>query len=156
MSFSITPCKSLSTSDIYKLLSKDEYAKKDFKNVLPYDCLPPRPQYPSSYVINTDPAGEKGEHWLALYYDKNGECTFFDSFGKSPEYFGLDKYIKRTSTRFEYNNRQIQSLFSTACGYYCIYFILLKSRNFCLNDIQNLFSRNNFNMNDYLITNIYE
>ena len=64
-------------------MSKDEYAKKDFKNVLPYDCLPPRPQYPSSYVIYTDPAGEKGEHWLALYYDKNGECTFFDSFGKN-------------------------------------------------------------------------
>ena len=81
MSFSITPCKSLSTSDIYKLLSKDEYAKKDFKSVLPYDCLPPRPQYPSSYGIYTDSAGEKGEHWLALYYDKNGECTFFDSFG---------------------------------------------------------------------------
>ena len=79
MSFLIKPCKSLSTSDIYKLLSKDEYAKKDFKNVLPYDCLSPRPQY----------------------------------------------------------SRQIQSLFSTACGYYSIYFILLKSRNFCLNDIQN-------------------
>ena len=156
MSFTITQSKSLNTNEIYKILFKDEFAKKDFKKVVPFDCLPNHPDYPSSFVVNTDPRGQKGEHWLALYYDEKGVCTFFDSFGNNPNYFGLDKYIQRTSTKYEYNNMQIQSLFSNTCGYYCIYFILLKSRGYNLIDIQNLFSKTNFNMNDYLITKIYK
>ena len=136
MSFSITQSKSLYTDEIYKILRKDEYANSDFKKVVPFDCLPNRPDYPSSFVVNTDPKNKKGEHWLALYYDKGGMCTFFDSFGNSPTFFGLDKYIERTSTRFEFNNKQIQSALSNTCGYYCIYVILLKSRGFNLNEIQ--------------------
>ena len=88
MSFLITRCKALSTSEILECVKNDEFAKKDFKTVIPYDCLPKYPSYPSSYVVNTDRRGEQGEHWLALYYDKNGKCTFYDSFGRAPEIFG--------------------------------------------------------------------
>ena len=156
MSFSITQSKSLSTDEIYKILKNDEFANENFKKVVPFDCLPSRPDYPSSFVVNTDPKGQKGEHWLAIYYDKSGECTFFDSFGNGPNFFGLEKYINRTSTKCDFNKMQIQSIFSNTCGYYCIYFLLLKSRGFSLKQIQNLFSKTNFNMNDYLISNIYK
>ena len=40
------------------------------------------PEYPSSFIVNTDTSGEPGTHWL--YYDINGNCTFFDSFGQHP------------------------------------------------------------------------
>lgn len=104
---------------------------------------------------NTDPLGKEGQHWLAFYYDINGKCTFFDSFGHSPAFFGLEAYIEKTSTKWEYNTQQLQSIFSSTCGYYCIYFILLKSRNFKMCDILNLFNKTNFNINDYIVSKIF-
>jgi hypothetical protein len=46
------------------------------------------PSYPSAYMVNTDPLGKEEQHWLAFYYDINGKCTFFDSLGHSPAFFG--------------------------------------------------------------------
>jgi hypothetical protein len=155
MSFLITQFKSLSTQEIFKELKKDVYCKEIFKAVLPYDCLPKAPSYPSAYVVNTDPLGKEGQHWLAFYYDISGKCTFFDSFGHSPAFFGLEAYIEKTSTKWEYNTQQLQSIFSSTCGYYCIYFILLKSRNFKMCDILNLFNKTNFHINDYIVSKIF-
>jgi hypothetical protein len=50
-------------------------------------------------MVNTDPLGKQGQHWLAFYYYYNGKCTFFDSFGHSPAFFGLEAYIEKTSTK---------------------------------------------------------
>jgi hypothetical protein len=106
--------------EIFKEIKKDVYCKEIYKAVLPYDCLPKAPNYPSAYVVNTDPLGKQGQHWLAFYYDINGKCTFFDSFGHSPAFFGLETYIEKTLTKWEYNAQQLQSIFSSTCGYYCI------------------------------------
>jgi hypothetical protein len=107
-----------------------------------------------SFLITQFKSGEQGQHWLAIYYDYNGKCTFFDSFGHSPAFFGLEAYIDKTSTKWEYNAQQIQSIFSSTCGYYCIYFILLKSRNFEMNEILNLFNKTNLNINDYIVSKL--
>ena len=155
MSFLITQCEILKTTQIYEELKKDEYSRKIFQNVLPFDCLPINPPYPSANVINTDPLGKPGNHLLSIFYDAKGKCCFFDSFGKSPAFYGLENYIFNTATSLEFNQIQLQSINSNTCGYYCIYFILLKSRNFELCDIINLFQKQNFNINDFLIKNIY-
>lgn len=156
MSFSIIPSKILTTKDILKALKCDYYAKNVIVGVLPYDFLPKHPTYPRAYVVNSEPAGKSGEHWFALYYNELGKCSFFDSYGKHPSFFGLDKYIQRTSTSYEFNSVQIQNFMSTTCGYYCIYFVLLKSRRFELIDIINLFDKKNFNINDFLVRNILQ
>jgi hypothetical protein len=46
----------------------------------------------------------------------------------------------------------MQDISSNACGYYCIYFILFKSWGLRLNEIQSLFSRDDFNFNDFLVS----
>jgi hypothetical protein len=81
MSFLITQFKSLSTQAIFKELKKDVYCKEIFKAVLPYDCLPKAPSYPSAYMVNTDTFGKEVQNWLAFYYDIIWKCTFFDSCG---------------------------------------------------------------------------
>jgi hypothetical protein len=106
-------------------------------------------------VVNTDPLGKEGQHWLAFYYAINGKCTFFDFFGHSPAFFGLEAYIEKISTKWEYNPQKLQSIFSSTCGYYCIYFILLKSRNLKMCDILNLFNKTDFNINDYIVSKIF-
>ena len=81
----------MNTLEITQCLKKDPYAKAIFKQVVPRDKLPnvPRLGYPSAFVINTQPSNMRGEHWLAVYYDKQGFCTFFDSYGMRPSFYNL-------------------------------------------------------------------
>jgi hypothetical protein len=46
----------------------------------------------------------------------------------------------------------MQDISSNACGDYCIYFILFKSRGLSLNEIQSLIPRDDFNFNDFLVS----
>ncbi len=143
--------KRLSTKDILQGLISDPYAKRYFLGVFPRDKVPRITKYPSSLIVNTDKQGERGEHWLAIYVDKYKNCEFFDSFGLSEKDYGFDGYIRTFSRNYTSNKLQMQDISSNACGYYCIYFILFKSRGLSLNEIQNLFSRDNFNFNDFLV-----
>ena len=85
--------KPLNTFDILKAITSDEFARFDFKGVVPRDKLPQKVTYPTSIVMNTHKSSQSGEHWLALYYDENGMCSFFDSFGMDPDFYGLKDYI---------------------------------------------------------------
>ena len=133
--------KRLSTLDILKEIDKDFYAKRYFKGVFARDNIPVIITYPCSLILNTDPSTRPGEHWLALFFNSKKEAEFFDSFGNDAQEFGLGKYIKRFSIKIVSNNVQLQSFDSNACGYYCLYFILLKSRGFTLTEIISLFSK---------------
>jgi hypothetical protein len=140
----------MNTLEITQCLKKDPYAKTIFKQVVPRDKLPnvPRLGYPSAFVINTQPSYMRGEHWLAVYYDKQGFCTFFDSYGMKPSFYNLHNFVFQSSRGFEHNTQQLQSLTSSVCGNYCIYFIMLKARGLKLHEILELFDKKDFCMND--------
>ena len=40
--------------------------------------------YLSSFVINLDQSYKHGSHSIAVYFDKNGVCEYFDSFAGYP------------------------------------------------------------------------
>ena len=103
----------MNTLEITQCLKKDPYAKAIFKQVVPRDKLPnvPRLGYPSAFVINTQPSNMRGEHWLAVYYDKQGFCTFFDSYGMRPSFYNLCNFVFQTSRGFEHNTQQLQSYY---------------------------------------------
>ena len=140
----------MNSIEIYEKLTGDALSKKCFVNVLARDQLPLKIKYPSSFVINTDKSSKPGEHWLAIYYDKNGTCEFFDPLGFSPKYYNLDEFFKSTSKEYFYNSQQLQGLFSKYCGYYCTLFIMVKSRNHNLKFFLKLFSKNT-KTNDLII-----
>ena len=40
-----------------------------FKGVFPYNHLPRRKQKtPYGYIFNTEPSGQEGEHWVAVFH----------------------------------------------------------------------------------------
>ena len=135
---------------IKNILKKDVVAKKYFIGVLARDKLPKKVDWPSSLILNTDTSNKPGEHWLALYYDENGNCEFFDSFGFHPDFYNLTNYLKLTSKSFIYNKKTLQGIFSKYCGHYCILFLLIRSRNFSLNYFLKFFETNT-EKNDELI-----
>ena len=138
---------------INQILERDPFAKDIFYGVLARDQLPRNIKYPTSFVINTDVSSKPGEHWLAIFYDKNGVCEFFDPLGFSPKYYKLDDYLKKTSTKFYYNTQQMQGIFSKYCGHYCILYLLVKSRQYNLTFFLKLFTKNT-KFNDEMIEKI--
>lgn len=73
---------------------------------------------PAYLVVNTHPAHEPGEHWLALTLEEDGTATFFDSFGFPPHFSHYPKHIlqflKDRSGTILYHNRQLQHTLSSA------------------------------------------
>lgn len=114
----------LTTLDIIKLLS----AQKDFNGVYPIDCLPITCNVPYSIIVNLDPHYKDGSHWVALTINENRQGHYFDSFGRPPTGNILTFLEKNASRGYIYNKIKYQGNNSTACGYFCIFFILMSKK----------------------------
>jgi hypothetical protein len=91
------------------------------------------------YVLNLDESKGPGTHWTGLYIDKFNKKYYFDSYG-FPAPLEIEKLIKP----YIYNNKIIQSINSTSCGFFVIAWILYLN-NFPNNDtIENITSFNYF------------
>ena len=100
-----------------------------FRGVYPMDRLPKR--QPGAYVINMDNHDEPGSHWVAVYDDKKN-VEYMDSYGFPP----LDqRCLQFVRLNFSYNSLPLQKPLSNACGFYCVYYILQRSRNVSADDI---------------------
>ena len=74
------------------------------------------------YVINLQSSTVgSGTHWTALYYNSK-HSYYFDPFG-----FIAPTEVEQKLNEYTFNNKQIQNLKSTACGYYCVAFIIFMS-----------------------------
>jgi len=128
-----------------EVLCRDKKTSEIFLGVFARDELPKDPVYPSCFVFNTAPRCMSGEHWLCVFYDKNGCCDFFDSYGMPPENFNMKSYLNATSNSWKYNKQRIQGE-SMYCGHYCILFLLFRVRSKSINFFL-AFSKN-FTKND--------
>lgn len=108
------------------ILNTDKKTKKIFSGVYARDERPLKPSYPSCFIVNTHPRSKSGEHWLAFFYDSNGFCDFFDSYGQPPSSYRLKTYINKTSKGWRYYSRRLQG-HSDFCGIYAILFLLFKT-----------------------------
>ena len=143
----------LNTIQLLNILKKDKDTLKTFIGVFPKDRLPLRLNYPCCFILNTQRSYQQGEHWLAVYADEHQNVDFFDSYGHSPNYFNLENYLKKISRNYFHNTIQLQSYSSQICGYYCVLFLLYRSKGFSLKDFQEKFSKNS-NLNDFIILNL--
>ena len=117
--------------DIDRILSQDIMSEKMYQGVFPVDALPLDPPLlhtPACFVINTDKASGPGEHWQAVYIGADHTGQFFDSYGLPPMDPLLLRFLKRHCMYYVYNERMLQSLTSPYCGYYCVYFVMMKAR----------------------------
>ena len=92
--------------------------------------------------MNSDSKTQKGEHWVAIYFDKNRREEYFNSYGLPPAILGLEAYMDRFLMDWIYNRKTIQSLFSTVFGHYCVHFILFRGRAIPLHAVVSVFAAN--------------
>ena len=95
-----------------------------FKGVYAKDQLSDIPtEAPAAYVINSDPHCLPGSHWMAVYTNTQGVTTFFDVFGVHPQAQEIHEFLNRRCP-WTYTKKLYTSISSSACGQYCICFLL--------------------------------
>ena len=105
------------------------------------------------FIVNTIYNVNKMGHWI-MYYIKDFNIYFFDSYGSHPTEYGM--CIEEFYNSYPYNkiivfDREIQDDSSYVCGVYAIYFAYSMCNNKSINMIKKKFGKNR-NKNDLFVT----
>lgn len=79
-------------------------------------------KFPLFVVFNESPRSSEGSHWcVALFKKKHHgiECEVFDSFGVKTS----QKHIRYNFFVTRENVKQLQSDYSSTCGFWCLYWV---------------------------------
>ena len=123
----MTDINTLSNRDIIKILKNQNI---HIHGIFMKDELPSK-LTKGFYIVNLQSSKEgNGTYWVTLYY--NPVCSYyFDAFD-----FIAHLEIQNKIKPYAYNDKQIQNLNSSACGFYCIAFIIFL---YGKKDIENLY-----------------
>lgn len=124
----------MNTNEIEKVIQQNSCAPEVFAGVFARDRIPKRIKYPCSMVWNTDPAHKPGEHWVAVHLDEDGIGEYFDSYGLEPPAC-FKRYMQQNSVKWTWNTTQLQDVWTSACGYFCVFYIIYRSRGIPMSDI---------------------
>ena len=144
--------KGLSTKQLLFFIKHNCRTKCRFVGVFSINNLPKYLTKNSCLIFNSDPTSKPGSHWLALFMNSNKEMEFFDSFGLNATFYKLTKKNLPKHYSLKCNKTQLQDLYSTKCGYFCLYYLYFKVRQYKMEDICTDFFKNNLKQNDNLVT----
>lgn len=114
----------------YDLIEKAKELKIPLVGVYSKDELPYR-VIKGAYILNLEDGNDlygnfnEGTHWTCFYIEGN-RSVYFDSFG-----FIMPRQVQEFLRLYKpivYNTKQIQSVKSQVCGWYCLYFLYWMSR----------------------------
>ena len=113
--------------DLLKTRINIEYLLQNvdhFLGCFPSDGLPSFPtSFPKSMIINTQPSGHPGEHWVAVVLTET-DCYYFDSFALPTVLPNVYMYLQPYYKNVCYLDLRIQDDTSNYCGAYCVSFVL--------------------------------
>jgi len=86
------------------------------------DSLPMQINNHEATVVNLDSKRNEGTHWCLIYNSPNDHklVYYFDSYGQPPPKL-VEKYLRTSGKKIQYNTSDLQKLSSTMCGYFCVY-----------------------------------
>lgn len=142
------------------------------------DRLPRRFKLPLYLVCNLDPSCCRGSHWITVYIceiNKGNNIifsyTFFyslfyparkglylDSFGKKAP-TEIARFFFKHRVTYEINPFPVQSPSSTTCGMFCVFFLILCSKNcifYIVRLIGGIFTRNVYEYNEIIVQRMIE
>lgn len=141
----------MDTAQLDRIMENDKFTKDLFRGVFAANTLPKFVKsYPSLYIVNTATSKSPGEHWVVLYFSRNKNTEFFDSYGNAPDLFRFNDFVERNSKTVTFNSLQLQGNRSMTCGGFCTYFAINRCRGVKMFDIVTRFSKNK-SLNDEMI-----
>lgn len=140
----------MDTLELIELCKRDNKISSSFLGVFPCDKLPRTLSWPSSLIANTQPSNDAGEHWVAIFINKEGYADYFCSYGVPPQ-FEFRDFLNLFSCSFRYSKKRIQSNLSTTCGQYSVFFLHARANGLPLHKFLDLFTKN-VEENDEIVT----
>lgn len=134
---------------LQQIVQRDVRTGSQFLGVYAADELPERMPPQTMAIVNCCNRYKPGGHWLALFQNSNETLEIFDSFGLNPNVYNLRDKLPLSSV-IAYSAKQLQSIDSTVCGQYCLYYCYKKARGSALSDIVSIFSEDYYNNDDYV------
>lgn len=127
----------MDATTLNRLARSDTVIRLNYGGTFANDMLPrSRNQY-RSFIVNTDPAYLRGTHWQALFFNRNGDCIFFCSYGTPPTK-NIRTFARNNSRRLQWNVNRLQHPLSNTCGLYCLYFLYHISRSLSIHSLKHL------------------
>ena len=123
--------------EILDTLSEDPLTLKKFGGVFACDRLPPQVSVDRYCICNTEKWNQEGQHWVLIYFPPDGETEFFDPLGKVPSH----EFVPFMGESYMYNTHRYQSLNSSNCAYYCIFFAYMKCRGISFQSVLGLIGK---------------
>lgn len=127
------------------------------KNVYAADRIPTILEKPCAIIVNTDNHDSPGQHWCAIFINKQENGFFFDSYGLPPINFYHRTALERNCKKYTWNTKCLQQLKSKVCGQYCVFFL----HYMCFGQKKNFISFNNLftrykSKNDSMILSFFK
>ena len=122
--------------DLKLICASDTVLAKYFRGVFSRDNLPSKVvKYPSAFIVNTDISTGPGQHWVAVFFNKQKRCFYFDSYG-GPPMNGLANFtLDNSVSDVLYNPRWFQGAATATCGLYVTHFLYHAARGMLLEAI---------------------
>ena len=144
----------LSDTVLRALALDDPQLRCVFQGVYPADQLPrsPTKTVRAGYIVNTDPAGEHGQHWLGLWTEQN-KCEIFYSYGL-PLLLHLYKDLHKWWSQWKYLIRSditLQTMDSQTRGHYALFFLKARAQGQIYQDFLGRWSTDNLVLNDHKV-----
>lgn len=128
----------MNTHQIMLCLSEDRLTRDAFRGVFAKDLLLKHGRVISgkdnSFVCNTADSRNSGEHWTAIYIDRDARGEYFDSYGFAPNEVFTD-FLEKYCIEWTFNTTPLQSPLTTVCGQYCIFWLHGKGQSVKSDDI---------------------
>ena len=140
----------LSDSVLTYLPKEDRELRPYFRGVFAVDQLPRvTKQSVNAYIVNTDPAGQPGQHWLGIW-SHHTVCEVFDSYAfplgtySNPH---LQAWFKQWKHLIS-SEQPLQAMDSYTCGHYTLFFLKARARQVPFQDFLAEWDSDNLVLND--------
>jgi len=140
----------MNTKQLMHCIKEDSLLNKYCLGVFPFDVLPRPQSIPTCAILNLDRKNQPGSHWVAVFIDESGVGEYFDTYGRPPKKSQIKNYFKKHALDWKFNEKMIQSPYSSVCGQFCIYYLCHRIRGISMEEICDRFS-NNGETNDFLV-----
>ena len=98
---------------------------KNFCDVYSVDNMKDPMSYPAYLIVNFSPSFSRGTHFIAIIFDEEKNCTYFDPLGLRTAPKQIEDFMKKNSKNVEKIHHPIQNPFSGYCGFYCMMVIMI-------------------------------
>ena len=143
----------MNTSQLHRAMMSEPLCRDNFIGVFASDKLPKTVKtYPACMIANVDDSKQPGSHWVAFFFDQEGQGQFFDSYGHSPQHYTtkFNDLLNKNSNSWTFNRKKVQSDFTTVCGQYCLYYVLFRCKGGRLTEMLDLFGEDTY-LNDITV-----